>query len=73
MKVVQFCENNFIHGTEEVAAKLRQNFPDIKIDAESCLSYCSDCAVGPYALVNDELIQADSADDLYEEIVKNLI
>ena len=70
MSNIQFCDNNFIHGTEEVANKLRQNYPQATIEIESCLGYCSDCAMGPYALVDGELIQADSSDDLYESIVK---
>ena len=70
MSTIQFCENNFVHGTEEVANKLRQNYPNETVEVESCLGYCGDCAIGPYALVDGELIQADFADDLYELIVE---
>ena len=48
--------------------KLKKNYPELTITAEDCLGYCGDCAVGPYALVDDELIQADTADELYEKI-----
>lgn len=72
MAEIKFCENNFNFGTEEVMNKLKENFSDADISAEGCLGYCGDCAVGPYALVNDELIQADTADELYEKI-KGLI
>lgn len=70
MKEIKFCENNFVHGTEAVMTKLRQNFPDVLVAVEPCLGYCGDCANGPYALVDDELVQADSADELYEAIAK---
>ena len=70
MTEIKFCENNFTHGTEETAKKLQEKYPDISVTIESCLGYCGDCAAGPYALVNDELIQADSADELYKEIEK---
>jgi uncharacterized protein YuzB (UPF0349 family) len=72
MTEIKFCENNFTHGTEDTAKKLQDNYPDINVAVESCLGYCGDCADGPFALVNDELIQADSADELYKEIEKIL-
>lgn len=65
-KKVQFCENNFSYGTEETANKLRDE--GIEVEVESCLGYCGDCAVGPFALVDDELVKADSAEELYEAI-----
>lgn len=68
MAEVKFCENNFSFGTEETMKKLKENFGDIDVSVEPCLGYCGDCAVGPYALVNDELIQADTADELFEKI-----
>ena len=46
--------------------KLRKD--GVEVEVESCLGYCGDCAVGPMALVDDELVQADSAEELYEEI-----
>ena len=70
MTEIKFCENNFIHGIEETVDKLQENYPDVDVAVESCLGYCGDCAAGPFALVNDELIQADSADELYKEIEK---
>ena len=65
-KKVQFCENNFPFGTKETVDRLKNDGVEVKV--ESCLGYCGDCAVGPMALVDDELVQADSAEELYEEI-----
>jgi uncharacterized protein YuzB (UPF0349 family) len=70
MAEIKFCENNFIHGTDEMVKKLKANFEENKVTIESCLGYCGDCAEGPYALVNDEFVQADSADELYDKITK---
>lgn len=67
---IKFCENNFSYGTDEIMEKLKERFDNVNITAESCLGYCGDCAVGPFALVDDELIQADSAEELYDEIAK---
>ncbi|MBW9145784.1 YuzB family protein [Clostridium sp. CM027] len=68
MTEIKFCENNFTFGTDETMKKLKENYPGVDITAEACLGYCGDCAVGPYALVDDELIQAGTADELYKKI-----
>ena len=65
---IKFCENNFTFGTDETMKKLKQNYLGVDVTAEDCLGYCGDGAVGPYALVDDELIQADTADELYDKI-----
>jgi uncharacterized protein YuzB (UPF0349 family) len=70
MAKIQFCENNFSHGTEELVNRLKDE--NIDVEVESCLGYCGDCAVGPFALVDDELIQADTADELYEMIKEEI-
>ncbi|AOT69013.1 DUF1450 domain-containing protein [Geosporobacter ferrireducens] len=66
MAEIKFCENNFGHGTDEIVDKLKNE--GIEPEVESCLGYCGDCAVGPFALVDDELVQADTAEELYEKI-----
>lgn len=65
---VKFCENNFSFGTEKVAKILQENYKSVEVYIEPCLGYCGDCAVGPYALVDDEMIQADTADELLKKI-----
>lgn len=68
MAEIKFCENNFDHGVEQVIEKLKAE--NIGVEVEGCLAYCGECAEGPFALVDDELIQADSAEALYEKIKK---
>lgn len=65
---IKFCENNFNFGVEETLKKLKENYPKADVTSEPCLGYCGDCSQGPYALVNDEMIQADTSDELYEKI-----
>jgi uncharacterized protein YuzB (UPF0349 family) len=72
MTEIKFCENNFTFGTEETMKKLKENYSNADVSIEPCLGYCGDCAVGPYALVNDEMIQDDTADELFEKI-ENMI
>ena len=68
MAEIKFCENNYAQGAEDVISKLESE--DIEFEVEPCLGYCGDCAVGPFALVDDEFVQADTADELYDEIKK---
>lgn len=72
MIVVKFCENNFAHGTDEVVNRLESEVKSVSIKVESCLGNCSDCASQPLALVDDELIQADSSDELYDKIMDKI-
>ncbi|HEY8362439.1 MAG TPA: DUF1450 domain-containing protein [Tissierellaceae bacterium] len=70
MPHIQFCENNFTHGTEEVVNKLRDE--NYNVEVESCLGYCGDCATNPFALVDEEFIEADNPEALYEKIINHL-
>ena len=67
MTEIKFCENNFTFGTEETMETLKKH-ANAEVSVEPCLGYCGDCATGPYALVNDELVQGDTADELLEKI-----
>lgn len=68
MNAIKFCENNFSHGSGEIVKKIYENFPDITVTIEGCLGFCGDCTSGPFALVNDELIQAETGEELYDRI-----
>ena len=70
MPEIKFYENNYPQGAEEVTAKLEK--AGISFEVEPCLGYCGDCASGPFALVDDELIQADTPEELYEKIKKSI-
>ncbi|OCL26357.1 hypothetical protein U472_10135 [Orenia metallireducens] len=72
MSEISFCENNFAYGTEELANKLENELDGVSVEVEACLGYCGDCALGPFALVDGELIQADSVEELYEMIKEEL-
>lgn len=70
MTEIKFCDNNFSQGIEDIVNKLKDE--GLNVEVEPCLGYCGDCAVGPFALVNDELIQSATPDELYSKI-KSLI
>ncbi|RKD30060.1 DUF1450 domain-containing protein [Thermohalobacter berrensis] len=65
---IQFCEHNFSHGTDKVAEKIESELVNANVEIQACLGFCDDCAASPYALVDGELIQTDTPDELYEEI-----
>ncbi|TDX46760.1 DUF1450 domain-containing protein [Orenia marismortui] len=71
MPVVSFCENNFVHGVEGLITKI-EDFEDVSVEIESCLGFCGDCAIGPFALVDGDLLQAETIDELYNRIKEEL-
>lgn len=70
MAEIKFCESNFNEGVEEVMKKLEDE--GISFEVEPCLGYCGECAMGPIATIDDELVEAETTDELYDKI-KNLI
>ncbi|MBI6874157.1 DUF1450 domain-containing protein [Clostridium aciditolerans] len=68
MAQIKFCENNFNHGTDVLVDRIKNEIQHVTVEVEPCLGYCGDCAVGPFALFDDELIQADTPDELFEKI-----
>lgn len=69
--IIEFCTNNMHFGTDEVMEKLEQN-PDYDVIEYGCLSNCGQCYMMPYAMVNGEIVAADSADALYEAILSKI-
>ncbi len=70
MARIQFCENNYSQDAEEVIEMLKND--GVELEIENCLGYCGDCATGIFAVVDDELVQAEDPDELYYKI-KDLI
>lgn len=68
MTEIKFCENNFSQGTDEVIDRLRYEIKNIKINVEACLGQCGNCATEPFAFVNDELVTADTPEELFDKI-----
>ncbi|GAB6098261.1 hypothetical protein JCM16358_01400 [Halanaerocella petrolearia] len=68
MAEVKFCENNFNHSGVKGIKDRVKNELNANVDVEPCLGHCGDCAVSPIAVVDEELVQADTADKLYTKI-----
>jgi len=67
---IRFCENN--KGTGKVCKKLQEKYPALNIKRKDCVKKCGPCKKAPFALVDGEVIKADSSDELYETIVAML-
>ncbi|SHJ69579.1 Uncharacterized protein YuzB, UPF0349 family [Geosporobacter subterraneus DSM 17957] len=72
MTKIKVCQNNYGYDTNEVIEKIKDERPEIEIEVAACWGYCDDCASGPYVFVDDEMVQADSPEDLYESILETL-
>lgn len=66
MAEIKFCENNFEQGVEDVISRLEEDGAEVVV--EGCLDYCGECAKKPFALVNDEYVDAETAEELYDKI-----
>ncbi|WP_261304649.1 YuzB family protein [Paenibacillus andongensis] len=69
--IIEFCASNMHHGTDKVMKALEQN-PDFDVMEYGCLGNCGQCYMETYALVNGEIIAAESADALHERILDRI-
>ncbi len=67
--IIEFCASNMHHGTDEVMRKLEAN-PEYDVIEYGCLGNCGQCFAEPYAIVNGEIVSAETADALYDKIIE---
>lgn len=67
--LIEFCVNNLTSDVLEIKAKLESNL-DYDVLEYGCLGNCGLCARAPYALVNGELVTAETASELYDKIIE---
>lgn len=65
--IIEFCTSNLASGTDKVMRELENN-PELDVVEYGCLGNCGDCFAHPYAMVNGELVDADTPDELLEKI-----
>lgn len=65
--LVEFCISNLAKGAQETYDIL-ENDPDIDVLEYGCLSYCSLCDQTFYALVNGDVVEADTPEELTKKI-----
>lgn len=69
--IIEFCASNMHHGTDVVMKKLEGN-PDYDVIEYGCLGNCGECYLFPFAMVNGEIVAAETADKLFDEISKKI-
>ncbi|WP_203334321.1 YuzB family protein [Planococcus beigongshangi] len=72
--IVEFCVSNIVNGAQESFEKLERD-PNLDVLEYGCLSYCTLCSQTLFALVNGEIVEADTPEELtrkvYEFIEEN--
>lgn len=65
--IVEFCISNLANGAQDSFEKLEQD-PNLDVLEYGCLSYCTQCSESLYALVNGEIVEGDSPEDLTQKV-----
>lgn len=65
--IVEFCISNLANGSHKTFEKL-ENDPNLDVLEYGCLSYCTKCVETLYAIVNGEIVEADTPEELTERI-----
>lgn len=69
--IIEFCMSNLYAGTMEIKEKLEEN-EDYDVIEYGCLGNCGQCYQQPYALVNGDLVAADTPEQLYDAIIEKI-
>ena len=65
--LVEFCVSNMANGSQETYEVLEQD-PNVDVLEYGCLSYCTRCSEKLYALVNGEMVEAETPEELTKKI-----
>ncbi len=65
--MVEFCVSNLANGSQKTFEALERD-PNLDVLEYGCLSYCTKCAESFFAVVNGEVVQAGSPDELTKKI-----
>lgn len=65
--VVDYCQANII-ATVDIESILEEEFPEVAVLSNSCLSFCGLCAKVPYAQVNGKIIHGKTVDECIDHI-----
>ncbi|MGL4522112.1 MAG: YuzB family protein [Bacilli bacterium] len=65
--MIEFCVSNLANGSQKVMERIEKEGECDVLDY-GCLGYCGRCNKELFALVNGELVVAETAEELYDEI-----
>ncbi len=69
--IIEFCSSNLASGSQNTMEILNKDY-DLDVIEYGCLGYCGKCAETLFALVNGEVVTADTPDELVENIYQFL-
>jgi uncharacterized protein YuzB (UPF0349 family) len=69
--IVEFCASNMHHGTDRVMKRLEED-PELEVIEYGCLGNCGECYLFPFAIVNGEIVAAETADELFDRIMASI-
>jgi uncharacterized protein YuzB (UPF0349 family) len=69
--IVEFCISNLANGSQRALEKLEKD-PNLDIIEYGCLGYCGKCAQSLFALVNGDVVTAETAEELVERVYEYL-
>jgi uncharacterized protein YuzB (UPF0349 family) len=67
--MIEFCASNMHHGTDRIMNLFEQN-DEYEVTEYGCLGNCGECYLNPFALVEGQIVSAESVDELYDNIIK---
>lgn len=70
MTKVKFCKHNLSESGEQVVFQLKEELEQTMIEIAPCVENCGVCGSGPFALVNDQVVQGETITELIDEIKK---
>ncbi len=69
--IIEFCINNLANGAQRVYEVMEKD-PNLDVVEYGCLGYCGKCDDSLIALVNGEIISAETPEALIENIYNYL-
>lgn len=69
--LIEFCVSNVASGSYQAMQQLEKD-PNLDVMEYDCLRYCGICSSNLFALVNGEVVKANSTEQLIENIYKHL-
>ena len=68
--LIEVCDINLACSPELLV--LEQEYPDVSIIENGCMSHCELCATSPYVFLNGEIIREETVDKLIITLRKRL-
>ncbi|MEK5104194.1 DUF1450 domain-containing protein [Cytobacillus sp. FSL M8-0252] len=69
--VVEFCITNMANGSHHAFTKLKKDY-DLDVIEYGCLGYCGKCRHLLFALVDNDIIHGENAEELVYNIYQHL-